>query len=53
MPYLQELKKVGFGGAVSIELEYSPEPAKIVDWVREAYRETDRTMQPLGIRDRT
>ena len=36
MPYLEELKRTGFNGAVSIELEYSPEPAKIVDWVREA-----------------
>jgi sugar phosphate isomerase/epimerase len=51
MPYLRELKKTGFGGTISIELEYSPEPAKIVDWVREAYRETDRMMQSLGIRN--
>lgn len=50
VPYLSELKKVGFDGTVSIELEYSPEPAKIVDWVTEAYRETNRLMQSLGIR---
>jgi len=49
-PYLAELKKVGFGGAVSIELEYSPDPEKIVDWVTEAYRETDKLMQEIGIR---
>jgi hypothetical protein len=41
---------VAFNGTVSIELEYSPEPAKIVDWVTEAYRETNRLMQSLGIR---
>lgn len=41
-PYLAELKKPGFNGAVSIEIEYSPEPEKIVDWITEAYRETDR-----------
>jgi D-psicose/D-tagatose/L-ribulose 3-epimerase len=35
---------------VSIELEYSPEPSKIVDWVREAYRETDKLMSEVGIR---
>jgi D-psicose/D-tagatose/L-ribulose 3-epimerase len=50
IPYLRALKEVGFAGTVSIELEYSPEPAKIVDWVTEAYRETNRLMQSLGIR---
>ena len=50
VPYLSALKDVGFDGVVSIELEYSPEPAKIVDWVTEAYRETDKLMQGLGIR---
>jgi D-psicose/D-tagatose/L-ribulose 3-epimerase len=50
IPYLKQLKQVGFNGTVSIELEYSPEPDKIVDWVGEAYRETNRLMQSLGIR---
>jgi sugar phosphate isomerase/epimerase len=50
IPYLKQLKQVGFNGTVSIELEYSPEPAKIVDWIAEAYRETNRLMQSLGIR---
>jgi len=50
LPYLSELNKVGFDGVVSIELEYSPEPSKIVDWVTEAYRETNKLMQRLGIR---
>ena len=49
-PYLEQLEKVGVNGAVSIELEYSPEPEKIVEWVTEAYRETNRMMQDLGIR---
>ena len=48
--YLSKLKQTGFGGTISIELEYSPEPSKIVDWVAEAYRETDKLMQNLGIR---
>jgi sugar phosphate isomerase/epimerase len=51
MPYLEELKASEFAGSVSIELEYSPEPDKIVDWVKEAYTETDRMMRELGIRD--
>jgi len=50
IPYLRELKATGFDGAISIELEYSPEPDKIVDWVKEAYRETDRMMQELHMR---
>jgi len=49
-PYLQEIKALGIDGAVSIELEYSPDPAKIVDWVREAYTATDRLMQKAGLR---
>jgi len=49
-PYLQQLKNLGFDGTISIELEYSPQPEKIVDWVTEAYRETNRLMQNLGIR---
>jgi sugar phosphate isomerase/epimerase len=49
-PYLREIKALGIDGAVSIELEYSPEPAKIVDWVREAYRETDKLLQQAGLR---
>ncbi len=50
VPYLEALRKVGFDGSVSIELEYSPEPGKIVEWVTEAYSGTNRIMQGLGIR---
>jgi len=50
MPYLEALKTAQFDGSISIELEYSPEPDGIVDWVKEAYVETDRMMQALGIR---
>ena len=50
-PYLAALRDAGFEGTVSIELEYSPEPAKIVDWVREAYTSTDAMMKALGIRN--
>ncbi len=49
-PYLKALAASGFTGTVSIELEYSPEPNKIVDWVREAYQSTDKMMSGLGIR---
>jgi len=49
-PYLQQLKNLGFDGTISIELEYSPQPEKIVEWVTEGYQETNRLMQSLGIR---
>lgn len=51
LPYLVALKDVGFNGTISIELEYSPEPKKIVEWVTEAYTATDRMMQSLQIRN--
>jgi sugar phosphate isomerase/epimerase len=51
VPYLREIKALGIDGAVSIELEYSPEPEKIVDWVREAYESTDALMRQVGLRD--
>lgn len=50
-PFLKALAEAGFGGTISIELEYSPEPEKIVDWVREAYQATDDMMHTLGIRN--
>lgn len=49
LPYLRAAKETGFDGTLSIELEYSPEPARILDWVTEAYRETDRLMTEAGI----
>jgi sugar phosphate isomerase/epimerase len=50
-PYLQEIKALGIDGSVSIELEYSPEPDKIGEWVREAYEATDRLMRAARLRD--
>jgi sugar phosphate isomerase/epimerase len=49
-PYLRELKNLAIDGVISIELEYSPEPDKIVDWVREAYQATDRLLQEHQLR---
>lgn len=50
VPYLREIKSLGLEGTVSIELEYSPEPDQIADWVREAYSATDRLMAQVGLR---
>jgi sugar phosphate isomerase/epimerase len=49
-PYLQAIKELQIEGVISIELEYSPDPARIVEWVEEAYRETDRLMRLNGLR---
>jgi sugar phosphate isomerase/epimerase len=49
--YLEAIRRLDIGGAtVSIELEYSPEPDKIVDWVREAYEATARLLKDAGLR---
>jgi sugar phosphate isomerase/epimerase len=49
-PYLQAIKELKIDGVVSIELEYSPEPARIVEWVEEAYRETAKLMELVQLR---
>ncbi len=49
-PYLDEIKKLAIDGAISIELEYSPEPDKITQWVAEAYAATDKLMREAGLR---
>jgi D-psicose/D-tagatose/L-ribulose 3-epimerase len=49
-PYLREIRALDIDGTMSIELEYSPEPDKIVEWVQEAYQSTDRLMKSVGLR---
>lgn len=49
VPYLKEIAALDLPGAISIELEYSPEPDKIADWVAEAYTATDRLLREAGI----
>lgn len=49
--YLAAIQETGFDRTVSIELEYSPEPDQIVQWVTEAYEATDQIMQSLNCRN--
>ena len=35
--YLAAIRDTGYDGTVSIELEYSPDPEKIVEWAQQAY----------------
>lgn len=50
-PYLNMLKSLNVDSdTISIELEYSPEPSRIVEWVREAYDSTANLMHEAGLR---
>lgn len=49
-PYLREIKALNIPGTVSIELEYSPDPARIEEWVAEAYQSTAKLMREAGLR---
>jgi len=48
--YLSALKSIDYKGAIQMELEWSPEPAKIVEWVRDGHDSTDKMMRELGMR---
>ena len=50
VPYLQAIKELKIDGVVSIELEYPPDPKRIVEWVEEAYRGTAKLMDAVGLR---
>jgi len=49
-PYLQAIKELNIDGVVSIELEYPPDPKRLVQWVEEAYRGTAKLMATAGLR---
>jgi sugar phosphate isomerase/epimerase len=50
-PYLDAIKALDLGDAVmSIELEYSPVPDRIIEWVEEAYDRTSALLRSAGLR---
>jgi D-psicose/D-tagatose/L-ribulose 3-epimerase len=49
--YLKAIIDTGYYGTVSIELEYSPQPEKIVEWAKQAYEATAQIMRELGVRN--
>ena len=50
-PYLEAIRQLEIPeAAISIELEYSPEPSKIEAWVAEAYEKTSALMRDAGLR---
>jgi sugar phosphate isomerase/epimerase len=50
-PYLQAIKELDLDGVMSVELEYSPQPDQIVPWVEEAYTQTAKLMELVGLRN--
>jgi sugar phosphate isomerase/epimerase len=50
-PYLRAIKALGIDDrAISLELEYSPDPDRIEQWVAEAYEKTAALMRAAGLR---
>jgi sugar phosphate isomerase/epimerase len=50
-PYLHAIGQLAIPDrTISVELEYSPEPDKIVEWVNEAYEKTAELMRTAGLR---
>ena len=50
-PYLKQIADLQIEGTVSIELEYSPDPDRIEEWVREAFDSTAALMKAAGLRE--
>lgn len=48
--YLAAIRDAGYDGTTSIELEFSPEPERIVEWVAEAHDATAAILERLGCR---
>lgn len=46
--YLAAIRDTGYDGTVSVELEFAPQPERIVEWVREAHDETRKVMRAVG-----
>lgn len=50
-PYLQAIKRLGIDDVtIAVELEYSPDPEHIVEWVAEAHDKTAALLQAAGLR---
>jgi sugar phosphate isomerase/epimerase len=50
-PYLRAIKGLGQEDlTISVELEYSPDPDHIVEWVSEAYEKTAALLRAAGLR---
>jgi sugar phosphate isomerase/epimerase len=47
--YLAAIRDTGFVGAASLELEFSPDPAGMVEWVEEAFGSTLKLLAAAGV----
>ena len=48
--YLGAIRETGFGGTVSVELEFPPDPSAMVAWVAEAHEATRQLLKAAGVR---
>ena len=49
--YLVAIREAGFDGTASVELEFPPDPSRMLDWVSEAYRGSLKVLEQSGVRD--
>jgi D-psicose/D-tagatose/L-ribulose 3-epimerase len=47
--YIKALKEIGFEGPINVEIEWTPYPDKIHEWVRDAYTASTKMFEELGI----
>lgn len=49
--YLAAIRDAGFEGTASVELEFPPDPSRMLEWVAEAYRGSVEVLDQAGVRD--
>jgi sugar phosphate isomerase/epimerase len=49
--YLEALRDNGFAGTASVELEFPPDPARMVEWVTEAFDSAQLLLREAGVRE--
>jgi D-psicose/D-tagatose/L-ribulose 3-epimerase len=50
LEYLRVLKEIGFDDTIAVEIEWSNQPGRILEWIEESYCETDKLMKQIGAR---
>jgi D-psicose/D-tagatose/L-ribulose 3-epimerase len=48
--YLAAIRDAGFEGTASVELEFPPDPSRMLEWVSEAYRGSLEVLEQAGMR---
>ena len=50
LDYLAAIRDAGFEGTASVELEFPPDPSRMLEWVQEAYRGSLEVLEQAGVR---